>query len=218
LLLPAPIPLTTPNSLPLTATPTPPCTVTPISTVTPTQGPTSAQCTDPSNAAEPEQGIPGGFDPALLQRLIDQGIFLETAAGLVAAAPVDAAPKPVLVEHEKNLLAAVLVGPGDQRERWGQFRRAIGLRFDELVPGSLWSQPGLRALALEIDELFRGQRDVAVLNATAIREDLQRRALDGRFRGSLQQLEEALREVIAWGEDGQPHPELEFSLAGPGAA
>ncbi len=215
MLLPAPIPLTTPNSLPLTATPTPPSTATGTGTssVTPTQIPTSAQSTDRPDAAEPEQGIPGGFDPALLQRLIDQGIFLETAAGLVAAAPVDAAPEPVLVEHEKNLLAAVLVGPGDQRERWGQFRRAIGLRFDELVPGSLWSQPGLRALALEIDELFRGQRDVAVLNATAIREDLQRRALDGRFRGSLQQLEEALREVIAWGEDGQPHPELEFSLA-----
>jgi len=29
--------------------------------------------------------IPGGFDPALLQRLIEQGVFLETAAGLVAA-------------------------------------------------------------------------------------------------------------------------------------
>ena len=157
--------------------------------------------------------IPGSFDPALLQRMIDAGIFLETAAGLIAAAPPALPAVQSLVEHEKNLLAAVLIGPGDQRERWGRFRRAIGLRFDEVVPAALWSEPGLRALALEIDALFRGRRDIAVLNATAIREDLQQRALAGRFRGSLQQLETALAELIAWGEDGQPHPELEFTLA-----
>ena len=157
--------------------------------------------------------IPGSFDPALLQRMIDAGIFLETAAGLIAAETPALPAVQSLVEHEKNLLAAVLIGPGDQRERWGRFRRAIGLRFDEVVPAALWSEPGLRALALEIDALFRGRRDIAVLNATAIREDLQQRALAGRFRGSLQQLETALAELIAWGEDGQPHPELEFTLA-----
>ena len=165
-----------------------------------------------SRSANPDT-IPGSFDPALLQRMIEEGVFLETAAGLMAAEVPTLPPEHGLVEQEKNLLAAVLIGPGDQRERWGQFRRAIGLRFDEGVPGSLWSQPGLRALALEVDELFRGRRDIAVLNATAIREDLQQRALDGRFRGSLQQLETALSEVIAWGDDGLPHPELEFTLA-----
>jgi len=162
---------------------------------------------------EPTTTIPGSFDPALLQRMINEGLFIETAAGLMAAEMPTVPVEHSLVEHEKNLLAAVLIGPGDQRERWGQFRRAIGLRFDEVVPGSIWSQPGLRALALEIDELFRGRRDIAVLNATAIREDLQQRAFDGRFRGSLQQLEVALSEVIAWGNDGIPHPELEFTLA-----
>ena len=168
---------------------------------------------DPNPNPELNTTIPGAFDPALLQRLIDAGAFIETAAGLMAAEPPVAAAPHGLIEQEKNLLAAVLIEPGDQRERWGQFRRSIGLRFDEAVPGSLWSQPGLRALALEIDALFRGRRDVALLNATAIREDLQQRALDGRFRGSLQQLEEALAEVIAWGSDGQLHPELEFNLA-----
>ncbi|MCP9793579.1 DnaB-like helicase C-terminal domain-containing protein [Vulcanococcus limneticus] len=157
--------------------------------------------------------IPGGFDPALVQSLIEQGVLLETAAGLVATEAPVAPPPEGLVEHEKNLLAAVLIGSGDQRERWGQFRRAIGLRFDEGVPASLWSDPGHRALALEIDALFRGRRDIAVLNANALREDLQQRAADGRFQGSLQQIETALSEVIAWGEDGQPHPELEFTLA-----
>ncbi|WP_411877255.1 DnaB-like helicase C-terminal domain-containing protein [Vulcanococcus limneticus] len=157
--------------------------------------------------------VPGGFDPALLERCISEGRLIETAAGLVAADPPAPVQQAGLVEHEKNLLAAVLIGPDDQRERWGQFRRAIGLRFDEPVPGSLWSEPGLRALALEIDALFRGRRDIAVLNAQALREDLQQRALDGRFRGSLQQIETALADLLAWGREGGPHPELEFSLA-----
>ena len=167
----------------------------------------------PALSGDATTALAGGFDPAVLERLIDAGVFLETAAGLLPAeqptTPIDQS----LVEQEKNLLAAVLIGPGDQRERWGQFRRAIGLRFDEVVPGSIWNDPGLRALAIEIDELFRGRRDIAVLNATAILEDLQQRSLAGRFRGSLQQLQTALSDVIAWGEDGNPHPELEFTLA-----
>ncbi len=162
---------------------------------------------------EAKPAIPGGFDPALIQRMIDQGIFLETAAGLIPAEKPTLPANHSLVEHEKNLLAAVLIGSDDQRERWGLFRRAIGLRFDEVVPGSIWSQPGLRAVALEIDELFRGRRDIDVLNANAIREDVRQRALDGRFRGSLLQIEEALSEVIAWGDDGLIHPELDFKIA-----
>ncbi|CAK6689949.1 DnaB-like helicase C-terminal domain-containing protein [Synechococcus sp. CBW1107] len=162
---------------------------------------------------ETKPTIPGGFDPALIQRMIDEGVFLETAAGLIAAEVPTVPADHSLAEHEKNLLAAVLVGTDDQRERWGTFRRAIGLRFDEGVPGSIWTQPGLRAVALEIDELFRGRRDIDVLNAYAIREDVRQRALEGRFRGSLLLMEEALSEVIAWGDDGLIHPELDFKIA-----
>ena len=167
---------------------------------------------DPGNE-ELKTTIPGAFDPAVIQRMIDQGLFIETAAGLMAAEVPEVPADHSLAEHEKNLLAAVLVGTDDQRERWGLFRRAIGLRFDEVVPGSIWTQPGLRALALEIDELFRGRRDIDVLNAYAIREDVRQRALEGRFRGSLLLMEEALSEVIAWGDDGLIHPELDFKIA-----
>jgi len=173
---------------------------------------TAAGTNDPGNE-ELKTAMPGAFDPSLIQRLIDEGVFIETAAGLMAAEVPDVPADHSLAEHEKNLLAAVLVGTDDQRERWGTFRRAIGLRFDEVVPGSIWTQPGLRALALEIDELFRGRRDIDVLNANAIREDLRQRALEGRFRGSLLQMEEALSEVIAWGDDGLIHPELDFKIA-----
>jgi len=97
--------------------------------------------------------IPGGFDPAVLQRLIERGQLLETSAGLVVSDQPHVALQPALVEQEKNLLAAVLLGPADQRQRWGVFRRAIGLRFDEPVPSALWSDAGLRGLAVEIDAL-----------------------------------------------------------------
>ena len=157
--------------------------------------------------------IPGGFDPALLERCLEQGALIETGAGLVAAPRPQAPLERSLLEHEKNLLAAVLCGTADQRQQWGRFRRAIGLRFDDPVPSDLWSDPSHRALADEIDALFRGRRDIAVLHAAAIREDLQQRALAGRFRGSLQQLETALAEVIAWGQAGQGRAELEFNLA-----
>ena len=83
--------------------------------------------------------IPGAFDPSLIKRMIDEGIFIETAAGLMAAEVPEVPANHSLAEHEKNLLAAVLVGTDDQRERWGLFRRAIGLRFDEVVPGSIWT-------------------------------------------------------------------------------
>ncbi|MCT0225598.1 DnaB helicase C-terminal domain-containing protein [Synechococcus sp. CS-1328] len=154
--------------------------------------------------------VPGGFDPALLERCLAEGSLLETGSGLVAAERPRPAPAPELVEQERSLLAAVLRGPQDQRERWGQFRRAIGLRFDDPVPAALWSDAGHRALAAEIDAIFRGHRDIAVLHATALREDLQQRALAGRFRGSLQQLETSLAEVLAWGEACSG---LDFNLA-----
>ena len=181
-------------------------------TATPNASSAAGTVNDGTNL-EAKPAIPGGFDPALIQRMIDEGIFLETAAGLIPAEKPTLPANHSLVEHEKNLLAAVLIGSDDQRERWGLFRRAIGLRFDEVVPGSIWSQPGLRAVALEIDELFRGRRDIDVLNANAIREDVRQRALDGRFRGSLLQIEEALSEVLAWGDDGLIHPELDFKIA-----
>ncbi|MFM7676735.1 MAG: helicase DnaB, partial [Synechococcus sp.] len=154
--------------------------------------------------------VPGGFDPALLERCLAEGSLLETPAGLMAAAPPAATLPPELLEHERSLLAAVLRGPHDQRERWGHFRRAIGLRFDEAVPAALWSDPGHRLLAAEIDAIFRGRRDIAVLHAAALREDLQQRALAGRFRGSLQQIETTLAEVLAWGEACSG---LDFTLA-----
>ena len=104
-----------------------------------------------------------------------------------------------LLTHEKDLLAAVLPGNEDHTHRWGQFRRRIGLRFNEPVPETLWTNHELRLVAGEIDAIFRGQRDVHTINANAIRHNLRERSTSGRWEGSLQEMEVALADLLAWG-------------------
>jgi hypothetical protein len=114
------------------------------------------------------------------------------------------------LSQERALLAGVLVGQEDQTPRWGLFRRRIGLRCDEPVPDRLWSTADLKLVALEVDAIFRGQRDVCAINAEAIRQDARARLADGRYRGSLQQLEVALADLLAWARLASP---LDFPIA-----
>jgi len=151
------------------------------------------------------------FDPALLDELITQGDWIATARGpLPVPSPAAEAPPPDLLEHEKALLAAILRGPGDQGSLWGLFRRRIGLRFNEPVPEGIWSTAELRLIAGEIDAVFRGQRDITTLNAEALRQDFRSRVRAGRFRGSLQEVEAALAELVAWGQGASA---LDFPIA-----
>jgi replicative DNA helicase len=115
-----------------------------------------------------------------------------------------------LLTHEQDLLAAMLPGDDDHTARWGQFRRRIGLRYNEPVPVELWSSPALRMVAVEIDAIFRGQRDVHTINANAIRHDLRERSLSGRWEGSLQEMEVALADLLAWGRGASA---LDFPIA-----
>jgi hypothetical protein len=115
-----------------------------------------------------------------------------------------------LLLHEKDLLAAVLCGPDDHRERWGLFRRRIGLRYNEPVPELLWSSAELRLLVGEIDAIFRGQRDVQAINAQALRHGLRERALAGRWQGNLQGIEETLADLLEWGTAASA---LDFPIA-----
>ncbi|MEB3325768.1 MAG: hypothetical protein VKM17_10605, partial [Cyanobacteriota bacterium] len=146
------------------------------------------------------------FDPSRLDALISRGDWIATPEGplpvgpeardsALAGAPLPAGPEE-WIAHERALLAGVLVGPEDHSPRWGLFRRRIGLRYDEAVPARLWSTAELRLVALEIDAIFRGQRDVRTINAEAIRQDARSRLADGRFQGSLQELEVALADLL----------------------
>ena len=157
-----------------------------------------------------------------LDALITSGDWIATAAGPlpVPAAPADplaflptTAPEAVPIEwleQEQAVLAGVLVGLEDHSARWGLFRRRIGLRYDEPVPPQLWSTKELRLVAAEVDALFRGEREVRILNAESIRQDVRSRLADGRYQGSLQQLESALADLLAWARLSSP---LDFPIA-----
>jgi hypothetical protein len=162
----------------------------------------------------------GAFDPARLDALITRGEWIATPDGpLPVAAPLSGTPadpaplQPTPMEwiaHERALLAGVLIGKDDHSPRWGLFRRRIGLRYDEPVPARLWSSTELRLVAAEIDAIFRGLRDVRTINAEALRQDARSRLADGRYRGSLQQLEVALADLLASARRSSP---LDFPIA-----
>jgi hypothetical protein len=160
------------------------------------------------------------FDPSRLDALISRGDWIATPEGplpvgpgpessALASAPLEPLPEE-WIAHERALLSGVLTGREDHSASWGLFRRRIGLRYDQAVPASLWSTPDLRLVATEVDAIFRGQRDVRTINAEAIRQDARSRLADGRFRGSLQQLEVALADLLAWAQLASP---LDFPIA-----
>ena len=165
------------------------------------------------------------FDPSRLDALISQGDWIATPEGPLpvgpepfgpgpggsahATAPLEPSPEE-WIAHERALLSGVLTGKDDHSPSWGLFRRRIGLRYDQPVPARLWSTPELRLIATEVDAIFRGQRDVRTINAEAIRQDARSRLADGRFRGSLQQLEVALADLLAWAQLASP---LDFPIA-----
>ncbi|MEB3167970.1 MAG: DnaB-like helicase C-terminal domain-containing protein [Synechococcaceae cyanobacterium] len=165
----------------------------------------------PQAVSDPPPG--GVFDGALLDELILSGDWVATSHGPFPLSDpedrIEPAP-PELLEHERNLLAAVLQGPEDRRELWGIFRRRLGLRFNEPVPEWLWSHRELRWVAAELDAIFLGQRDVRVLNAAALRQDLRERALAGRWQGCLQQAETTLVNLLGWAEGASA---LDFPIA-----
>ena len=172
----------------------------------------------PRPAAQPSPALAaktdGRSDIAWIDHAIRRGDHIETPQGPLPVPGLHQAPPPPeageLIPHEKDLLAAVLCGSDDQRERWGLFRRRIGLRYNEPVPDSLWSGAELRLVASEIDAMFRGERDVQGINAQALRHGLRERALAGRWQGDLQAVEETLADLIAWGRAASA---LDFPIA-----
>ena len=173
--------------------------VDPVCVPTHDQAPAASPTASSSSPFPVPERSGAAFDPTRLDALITRGDWIATPDGpLPVAAPArepstdpnPLAPMPLeWLAHEQALLAGVLAGGDDNSSRWGLFRRRIGLRYDEPVPARLWSRGDLRLVAGEIDAIFRGLRDVRTINAEALRQDARSRLVDGRYRGSLQELE-----------------------------
>lgn len=184
--------------------------------MTPAPNTTTAASSSTTAIEAVEAVEPPSLDIAALDALIRQGDYVETPNGPLPIAdpdafePLQGIDRELMLDHERDLLAAALLGSHDQSERWGLFRRRIGLRFDEEVPPRLWSNRSHRLLAAEIDAIFRGLRDVHSINADSIRHSLRERGMAGRWQGDLLEMEEALASLLAWGQGASA---LDFPIA-----
>ena len=144
-----------------------------------------------------------------LDALIASGDHLRTGTGLLPSPEGRQrnATDPARPDHERLLLTAVLLGDDDHSQRWGLFRRRIGLRFDQPVPDHLWSDADHGLIAAEIDAIFRGQRPTGTINARALRQVLQQQAGDTH-----QAAEQALARLLHWAAAASSSDQLDFEL------
>ena len=57
-------------------------------------------------------------------------------------------------DQERLILGFTLFGEKDNAPIWAKFRQALGLRPDQQVPESIWSEPTHHRMAEEIDAIF----------------------------------------------------------------
>ena len=75
--------------------------------------------------------------------------------------------------QERLVLGFCLKGNIDHRERWGEFRKLLGLPYNKEMPDSLWEDIDCRDVAREVDATYRNRRGVQIINGTAIIESIR---------------------------------------------
>ena len=98
-------------------------------------------------------------------------------------------------DQERLILGFALHGEKDNSETWAKFRQALGLRPDQPVPESVWSEPIHGRLSDEIDAIFRGTRDVRTLNGRTLIESYKIRVERDQASGSVQALAQVVSEL-----------------------
>lgn len=98
-------------------------------------------------------------------------------------------------DQERLILGFVLHGEKDNGPIWAKFRQALGLRPDQSVPESIWSEMTHHRMSEEIDAIFRGQRDVRTLNGRTLIESYKLRVERDQARGSVQALSQMVVEL-----------------------
>ncbi len=91
-------------------------------------------------------------------------------------------------DQERLILGFTLNGEKDNSPVWAKFRHALGLRPDQPVPESIWSDGLHHRVAEEIDAIFRGSRDIRTLNGRTLIESYKLRVERDQASGSVQAL------------------------------
>lgn len=98
-------------------------------------------------------------------------------------------------DQERLILGFTLFGEKDNGPIWAKFRQALGLRPDQSVPESIWSETKHNRMAEEIDAIFRGTRDVRTLNGRTLIESYKLRVERDQASGSVQALSQMVAEL-----------------------
>lgn len=98
-------------------------------------------------------------------------------------------------DQERLIIGFTLNGEKDNAPIWAKFRQALGLRPDQPVPDSVWSDPIHNRLSEEIDSIFRGNRDVRTLNGRTLIESYKLRVEREQASGSVQSLAQVVSEL-----------------------
>jgi len=97
--------------------------------------------------------------------------------------------------QERLVLGFCLKGNIDHRERWGEFRKLLGLPYNKEIPDSLWEDDDCRDVAREVDATYRNRRGVQVINGTAIIESIREQVEIGVSEVSLFLYKVAIRGI-----------------------
>jgi len=98
-------------------------------------------------------------------------------------------------DQERLILGFTLCGEKDNATIWAKFRQHLGLRPEQVVPSSLWSETSYSRMAEEIDAIFRGQRDVRTLNGRTLIDSYRLRVERGQTTGSVMALSQLVSEL-----------------------
>lgn len=98
-------------------------------------------------------------------------------------------------DQERLILGFTLHGEKDSSPIWAKFRQALGLRPDQPVPESIWSEATHHRMAEEIDAIFRGNRDVRTLNGRTLIDSYRLRVERDQAHGSVQALSQMVAEL-----------------------
>lgn len=98
-------------------------------------------------------------------------------------------------DQERLILGFTLNGEKDNAPIWAKFRQSLGLRPDQSVPESVWSDGVHNRLSEEIDAIFRGNRDVRTLNGRTLIESYKLRVERDQASGSVQSLAQLVSEL-----------------------
>ena len=100
-----------------------------------------------------------------------------------------------LTRSQMTVLGKCLEGTRDNTERWQLVRRGFGITAGADMPLGIWEQE-FRDLAMEIDQIYLGNRDCTRINHSSIIQSYRQRVDAGQYNGAVGVLGQLQQELL----------------------